>query len=125
MPDTLTVEDVQEETVERGADGELIPEEHVIQWGDGEKKVKTKPITTGVINQLSHIEEGILELEPSAVKEAMEEIYVEPDASQFSATDLQDLPFTRLKALMKPIDKRIKDEVGGAEAGEGNQPART
>lgn len=124
MSDALTADDLKKETVERGPDGELVPERHTIQWGGKEKTIKTKPVTTGVINQLSHIDEEIQRLEPAAVKEAMEVLYVEPDASQFSVGDLQDLPFSRLEALMQPLDEQMSSELGDAEADEGNQPTR-
>jgi len=123
MTDTLTADDVQAETVERGADGELVPEPHEIQWGDTTKTVETKPVTTGIINQLSGIDEEIQRLEPAAVKEAMDVLYVSPDPAQFSVGDLQDLPFARLESLMAPLDEQMGAELG--EDAEGNPPART
>jgi len=116
MTDTLSADDVAEKTVKRDSDGELIPEEHEIQWGDETKVVKTVPITTGVVNELSHIDDEITALEPEAVHEAFQTIYVEPDPETFTVGDIQDLELPYLKALMQPIDEKI-DETIGDESG--------
>jgi len=115
MTDTLSANDVKEKTVKRGSDGELIPETHTIDWGGEEKQVKTVPITTGKINELSHIDEAIQSLEPKAVLEAFNTLYIEPDPSTFDLGDIQDLEFQYLEALMKPLDKQMSESIGDVE----------
>jgi len=112
MTDTLSADDIKDKTVDRGPDGELIPEEHEIDWGGETKVVKTVPITTGVVNQLSHIDEEIANLEPKAVHEAFETLYVEPSPDTFDVGDIQDLGFEYLEALMKPLDENMSMDIG-------------
>ena len=112
MSDTLTADDIKDKTVERGPDGELIPDSHEINWGDETKTVKTVPITTGVINRLSHIDDEIANLEPKAVHEAFETLYVEPSPDTFTVEDIQDLDFEYLEALMQPLDKNMSMDIG-------------
>jgi hypothetical protein len=115
MTDTLSPNDVSEKTVKRDSDGELIPETHEIDWGGESKTVKTVPITTGVVNELSHIDDEIAELKPSAVYTAFETIYVEPDPSELSENDIEDLEFQYLEALMSPLDDQMSEDIGGNE----------
>jgi len=112
MTDTLNADDVKEKTVKRGSDGEILPEEHEIDWGGETKTVKTVPITTGVINELSHIDEEIANLKPEAVHEAFTNLYVEPDPEAFSEDDIRDLGFEYMRALMEPLDAKIEESIG-------------
>jgi len=111
MSDKLTVDDVNEQTVRRDSNGDLIPETHEIEWGDDTKTVETVPITTGVINELSHIDDEIMNLEPQAVYEAFRAIYVTPDPSEFSVKEIQDLEFQYLEALMSPLDEQMSEDI--------------
>jgi len=115
MTDTLSASDVKEKTVKRDSDGNLLPETHEIDWGGEPKVVKTVPITTGTINQLSHISDEIQNLEPQAVLEAFEALYIEPDPSTFDLGDIQDLEFQYLEALMKPLDEQMSETIGNTE----------
>jgi len=125
MTDKLTTDDVSEKTIDRGPDGELIPVEHEIEWGTETKTVETVPITTGVINQLSHIDDAIVELEPAAVHEAIQEIYVTPDPERFTVEDIRDLELQYLEALMSPIDRQIDEEIGEEQSGNPVEMERT
>jgi hypothetical protein len=118
MTDSLTTDDIEQQTVKRDSDGELIPEEHEIDWGGETKTVKTKPITTGLLNELSHIDDGIVNLDPSAVYEAIKTVYLDPDPAEFTEADIRDLEGEYLNALMSPIDAQIDESVGDTE---GNQ----
>jgi len=122
MTDTLTPDDIKDETVERGPDGDLKPQRHTIEWGDETKEVVTRPVTTGTMNRLSDVDEGIMNLDPEAIKEAMDVLFIDPDPEQYTADVLRDLPFERLEALMDPVDKQMEANVGG---GSGNPPAQT
>lgn len=121
MSDTLSADDLKEKTVKRDSDGDLIPEEHEIPWDDDTKTVKTVPITTGVINELSHIDEEIADLKPAAVHEAFQTLYVEPSPDTFTEADIEDLPFEYLEALMQPLDDNMSEmDIGGED---GKNPA--
>jgi len=112
MTDTLSADDVKEKSVKRDSNGEIIPETHEIQWGDDTKTVKTVPITTGVINELSSLDEEIANLQPEAVHEAFKSLYVEPDPNTFSEQDIRDLDFEYMRALMEPLDSKIEESIG-------------
>lgn len=120
MPDKLGAEDVESAVIDRDEDGEIIPEEHVIDWGGEERRVETKPITTGLINELSHIDDAIADLEPEAVYEAFQTIYVEPYIDYFDESDIKDMEFQYLEALMQPLDEQMEENIGG---GSGNPRA--
>lgn len=120
MPDKLGAEDVESAVIDRDEDGEIIPEEHVIDWGGEERRVETKPITTGLINELSHIDDAIADLEPEAVYEAFQTIYVEPYVDYFDESDIKDMEFQYLEALMQPLDEQMEENIGG---GSGNPRA--
>lgn len=115
MADTLSTKDVQEKTVKRDSEGALIPEKHEIDWGGETKVVETKPITTGLINELSAIDEEIANLKPKAVHEAMQTIYISPDPNEFTVEDVRDLEFQYLEALMKPLDEQMEENIGDVE----------
>jgi hypothetical protein len=118
MTNTLSADDVREKKVDRDSSGELIAETHTIDWGGEDKEVETRPITTGVINELSHIDDEIANLEPKAVHEAFKTLYLKPDPSTFDESDIKDLEFQYLEALMEPLDKQMSQNIG---EGEGNR----
>jgi hypothetical protein len=113
MTDTLSTDAVKDKTVKRNGSGELIPETHTIDWDGEDMTVKTVPITTGVVNELSHIDDEIMNLQPQAVHEAMQAIYVEPDFDEFTVEDVADLELKYLEALMEPLDKQLSENVKG------------
>jgi hypothetical protein len=123
MTNELTVDDIEEGQAERGSDGELIAEEHTIPWGDDEKVVKTKPITTGLLNELSHTDEEIRNLDPHAVQEALQMIYLTDAVLSMSVDDIRDLKAPRLNALLSPLEEQIEASIGGQ--GNGAQEGAT
>lgn len=116
MPREISSDDLTDRIAKRGDDGELVPEKHEIEWGDETVVVKTKPITTGLVNELSHIDDEIATLKPDAVHEAIQTIYVSDAIRNLTVGDIRDMETSALNALLSPLE----DEVGEDFEGEGN-----
>lgn len=108
MTDTLTPDDVEAQVATRGEDGDLLPQEKTVNWpGAGEKTVKVKPITTGMINKLSRHEDGLEALEPDAVKAVIDTLYLEPDPNTITVSMIQDMSPAALEALIQPFVEEL------------------
>jgi len=116
MPREISTTDTSEGVAKRGDDGELIPEEHTVSLPNGEQVViNTKPITTGLLNELSELDEAVQQLEPSAVHEAFQTIYLDENVLNLSVKDIRDMRAPYLEALLKPLDDAIDDDIGEKE----------
>lgn len=113
----ISTEDLSKEIVERDDDGELIPEEHNIKWNGKEVTVKTKPVTTGLLNELSNLDDAIIDLEPEAVHEAFQTIYVSEAVTDLSVDEIRDMKGSGLNKLLKPLEEEIEANF---EDGSGN-----
>lgn len=118
MTSEISTDDLHDEIVERGDDGELIPETHEIDWQGREVEVKTKPITTGLLNELSNLDEAIADLEPDAVHEAFQTIYLSDAVLGLSVQEIQDMKASGLNNLLSPLEDEVDEEFDG----EGNSP---
>jgi len=112
MTDEISVDDIQEQVAERGSDGKLLPEEHTVDWFGEEKVVKTKPITTGVLNELSHVDEAIAELEPQAVHEAFQTIYLSDAILELSVAQIDNMKASALNSLLEPLENEVNESFG-------------
>lgn len=100
-------------TVERDSEGNLIPEEHAVTLPNGESVIiKTKPITTGLLNELSQLDEAIAELEPDAVHEAFQTIYVSDALQKMSVEEIRDTKAEYLTAYLEPLDDAVEEDIG-------------
>lgn len=121
MPDEISTSDLKEEIVDRGSDGELLPEEHEVDWKGDTVVVKTKPITTGLLNELSSLDEAIADLEPEAVHEAFQTIYLSDAVLDLDVEDIRDMKASGLNSLLAPLEEEVDEEFDG---GEGNPAER-
>jgi len=116
MTREISTNDTSKGVAKRGDDGELIPEEHTVDLPDGEEVViKTKPITTGLLNELSELDDAIGDLEPSAVKEAFNTIYLSDALRDMSEQEIEDTKAEYLNAYLQPLDDAVE-----ADMNEGN-----
>lgn len=116
MPQEITSNHTESGTVERDADGELIPEEHTVILPDGDEViVKTKPITTGLLNELSQLDEAIAQLEPEAVHEAFQTIYVSEALCNMTVAEIRDTRAEYLTAYLEPLDNAVEENIGDAD----------
>lgn len=115
MSDTLSIDDVEKDVKERDSDGELLPETHTIEYNGEQKDVKTVPLVTGTINKLSHVDDEIANLEPSAVLEALQELYIEPDFSGWTEGKVEAYDVERLSELLAPLDEKVEEDIGETE----------
>lgn len=113
----ISTDDLKEGIAQRGDDGELIPETHEIDWFGTTKVVKTKPITTGLLNELSSLDSAIADLEPQAVYEAFQTIYVTESVLNLTVADIDDMKGKALTSLIQPLEDAVEDNFGD---GEGN-----
>jgi len=120
MPDELSFSDLEEEIVERGEDGEVIAETSLVEMPGGKiREIRHKPITTGLLNELSSIDDAISDLEPGAVYEAFQTIYLTESILQLSEDDIRDMRGGALNAILTPVEEEV-DEQFGAEEGNTN-----
>lgn len=117
MTREISSDDLQDDIAERGSDGELLPEKHEVEWHGETVVVKTKPITTGLLNELSNIDDAIADLEPEAVHEAFQTIYLSDAILGLSVQDIQDMRAEALNNLLKPLEEEVEADFDG---GEGN-----
>jgi len=116
MAREISTTDTSEGVAKRGDDGELIPEEHTVSLPNGEEVIiKTKPITTGLLNELSELDDAVQRLEPRAVKEAFETIYLSDALCNMSVEEIRDTKSEYLSAYLKPLDDAIEDDIGDEE----------
>jgi len=119
MVDELSFEDLEDEIVERGEDGEVLAEKSMVEMPSGTiRKIKHKPITTGVLNELSNIDEAIASLDPSAVYEAFQTIYLTESILNLSKEQIRDMKGGALKAILTPVEEEVDEQFGDEE---GNQ----
>jgi len=113
MTREISTTDTSKGVAKRGDDGELIPEEHTVILPDGEEVViKTKPITTGLLNELSELDDAISQLDPSAVKEAFETIYLSDALSNMTVQEIEDTKAEYLEAYLSPLDDAVEEDIG-------------
>lgn len=120
MAREISTTDTQDGVVERDGDGEIIPEKHTVELPDGEEVfIKTKPITTGVLNEISHIDEEVMGLEPKAVKEAFETVYLSDALTSMTVEEIRDTRGAYLKAYLTPLEEAVGESFD-EEDDEGN-----
>lgn len=120
MPSEITTDHTSEGVAQRGNDGSLIPETHTVELPDGsEVVIKTKPITTGLLNELSNVDDAIAELEPKAVREAFQTVYVSEAITGLSVEEIRDTRSEYLTAYLQPLDEAVEDDIGDS----GGNPA--
>jgi hypothetical protein len=117
MTREITADDLTDSIAKRGDDGEIIPEEHEITLNGETLVVKTKPITTGLVNELSHIDDAIADLDPNAVHEAIQKIYVSDAILSLSVQDIRDMKTKALNEILSPLEEQVEAEFDG----EGNR----
>jgi hypothetical protein len=111
----ISTDDLQEGIAKRDSDGELIADTHEIDWFGSTKVIKTKPITTGLLNELSDVDEAIADLDPEAVYEAFQTIYLSESILALSVDDIRDMKSTGLNALLKPLEEQVETDFDGDE----------
>lgn len=120
MTREISTSDVASGVVERDSDGDLIPEDHDITLPDGETvTVKTKPITTGLLNELSNVDDAIADLDPEAIHEAFQTVYVSDAILDLSVDEIQDTHSEYLTAYLEPLDDAVESDIGGEVDGDG------
>jgi len=121
MTREISTTDTSKGVAKRGDNGELIPEEHTVTLPNGEEVViKTKPITTGLLNELSELDDAIAQLEPSAVQEAFEKIYLSDALRNMTVQEIEDTRAGYLEAYLSPLDEAVEENIG-----EKGNPAET
>lgn len=119
-PSEISTDDLKGQIAQRDNDGKLIAEDHTIELNGQERTVKTKPITTGLLNELSHIDEAVADLEPDAVREAFQTIYLSDAILALTEQEIRDMKASALKALLAPLEDAVEEEFGD-EAGNDQQ----
>lgn len=122
MPQEVTQSDLKNEIVERDSNGELIAEDYQTQIGGNEVVVKHKPITTGLLNEISAVDDAIADLEPEAVYEAFQAIYLSDAILSLTVNDIRDMKAPALNRLLKPLEEKVEREFDGEEGGSGGNP---
>lgn len=118
MTDELSTEQVEKGVKKRGSDGELLPDEHDVTLPDGsEVVIKTEPLTTGTLNELSHIDEEIANLKPEAIREAFQTAYRTDALTNLSVEEIRDTDAAYLTAYLKPLDDAVGEnfDIGDDE----------
>jgi hypothetical protein len=118
----LSVDDLNEKKAKRDSEGNLVGNTHEIDWYGETKHVRTKPITTGLLNELSELDDGINNLEPEAVHEAIQTLYLTESIRNLTVQDISDLEAGALKRLLQPLEDEVDAEFG--EVDENPSPKR-
>jgi len=120
MTNELTQEHTEAGQVDRGADGEVIPEDHTVELPNGEEAViKTIPMYTGVMNELNHLDDGLRELDPEAIYEAFQTLYKTDALTEMSVEEIRDTKAPWLNAYLTPVEEQTEMEIDGGDD-EGN-----
>lgn len=127
MTKEISTSDTERGVVERKENGELMPERHEVDLPHGETvEIKTKPITTGLLNELSGIDDAIADLDPDAVHEAFQTIYISDALRNMTVDEIRDTKAPYLTAYLEPLNEAVEEEIGEREGNPGqmagNQP---
>lgn len=123
MTDEISIDDTKQGVAKRGDDGELIPEEHSVDLPHGEEvTIKTKPITTGLLNELSDLDDAIENLEPEAVHEAFQTIYLSDAILGLSVEEIRDTRAEYLNSYLEPVDNAVESSIGDEIEGQSGNP---
>jgi len=107
MAREISTEDTSEGVAKRGDDGELIPDTHEVQLPNGDiVEIVTKPLTTGMMNELSEYSKGVQNLESSAIKAIFERVYLSEALADMSEQEIEDTRGEYLKAYLQPFEKQ-------------------
>lgn len=116
---TVDLESVKDETVERDENGDLIPEEKEIQWDGESETIEVKPFVTGMGNRLAKHDEGLQELDPTAVASVISVMC--PDLEGIKPEHVRDLPMAKVNAIVNAITEELPEEYDTeGEGGAGN-----
>ena len=106
MAREISTQDTSEGVAKRGEDGELLPNTHEVELPHGEiVEIKTKPITTGLINELSDYAGDVERLEASAIKSVFEKLYLSDALVNMSEQEIEDTKAPYLKAYLQPFEE--------------------
>lgn len=116
MTDELSFSDLEGEIVKRDSNGEILPETSEVTLPNGAtREIKHKPITTGLLNEISDFDTEIGDLEPDAVYEAFQTIYLSDAVLGLSKEDVRDMRAGALQALLQPLEEQVEEEFGDEE----------
>jgi len=116
MTDEISFDDLEGEIVQRDSDGEILPEKSIVTLPNGaDREVEHKPITTGLLNEISELDSAIADLKPEAVYEAFQTIYLSDAVLSLSKQEIRDMKAGALQSLLDPLEEKVEQEFGNTE----------